>query len=268
MLSVYKTSFYCDGRAFSETEPATECHAHQVCNCTRMVSVKPIDGVVHQTKIGLTYTSDGNTHSFHKGKFEISIDLMTSFHEDGKVNADKSDDIFCTLRLSGDKHIYSTIYNNKVNFEYYVPNYGYVEYMFPDFYRGNQIDKSRLFNGHSYPKIDTTVSDEKDIWIYNCNWGNEGIKIVTEKAQDLQNFFDLGNQTLSLINNIQVTHNSQPKEVFDLLNTSHILNQLSQIEVFLRNFDLRSHELFNEVHALDCYTNKTTDMFTLNDKSE
>jgi hypothetical protein len=258
-LTISKSIFYKDGRAFSETAPPSECIEHSVCGCTRYVAKQPENVDVGQIKISLSLNSVEQHDAFHKGELSIAAHLGGFYFYSDKIEEDtKRDSIWCCVGPF-ERHVYLFIHENRLRFEYYIPDYGIVDYMFVNVFRGNAVDRSTLMNGHSPPKIDTTVPTDHQLWSYVCFFGKEQFTLLSDDK--LQQTIDLGNEMLDTLSKIHVHRDSEVEDIYKQVGQSGLQEQSAQIEEFMRNFDLRNHKIFDALHAADCAIHDQSSMF-------
>lgn len=245
-MEISKNSFYGDGRAFQESEPPKKCLEGSICCCTRYVAKKPTEAP-NSVCFSLRHDLPERNGYIHNGEGFISVRLST-FSED-KIDKER-DRVWITLKLPYNEHIYCYLLKNQIGFEYYIPGYGFVDYIFPKIYRGNDIDRSRFFNGHSPPTIDTTVSDERQLWTYACSWGKESMRLLHSRL-DIDCLF-LGSEYIFMaLETIDIRSDDTPKTIHDAISNSGLLKTFADVETILRNFDLPNHPLFADFRAVD-----------------
>lgn len=172
-VSVIRHSFFSGPRGtlrFTERSPSQENDGdHQVCNCTQHVTTQPT----------------GTPHYINQ-TIEITVE---------------ADPYSVQLRLS-QEHAYFTIWGPKTGarhdrsqehaYFWFTPRYLRVEVTgtgdhddldvtFGNVYWGNQIDTSRMMNGHSPSRIvDTRQIGADQIWAHDCCFGDEAIEFFQD----------------------------------------------------------------------------------------
>lgn len=247
-LEIHKNTFYTDGRAFAERAPPNECPGER------------LEGAeASQVRFDLALLSSKRSDAFHKGSMAVKVGLGTFFfNADEIVRGTRKTHIWYFIHPY-EQHVYLMVYKNRLGFEYYIPGYGCVNYMFASIFRGNDIERSRLFNGHSPPRIDTTVADERQLWTYACSFGREKFELLAD--DNLHQMIDLGNEMLQIVSSIQVLPGSTTEDIYNEVKRSAFEERSSRIEDLLRGFDLRNHQIFDVLHSMDCSLRNIPSMF-------
>lgn len=242
MFSSYKNTFYEGGKMFQETVPSTEYKELRICCCTKMVSEKPVNDKIDQIKMGFKYKSIKTQEFLHKGKFEIHVSMLSSYRR--KKSYVKQ--LWCKIGFPNNKHIYWIISKNKIRLEYYVPDfdniskeYFTIEYIFPSFYKGSDHKDLK--------KINVIAKNEEQILLEI----QKKTMNVTEKSQILAEIFDLGNKILEYLQKKNVVDETTPKEIYLFINESILLSQIQKLEYYLRNWDLLSSSLFEDIKKIN-----------------
>lgn len=261
-LEIKKYTYYTDGRAFGETAPPSDTHDHSVCNCTQFVNKRPENAPIRSMKMGLSLHSEEKPDAFHKGEMDISVGLGTFFFDNNNPTKYKESDFIWFFIRPYENHVYLYLHKNKLRFEYHIPGYGYVDYIMPKIYRGNDHDKSCLMNGHSPSRINTTVDDERQLWAHDCCWGKETFTLL--ESDTLQRMLDTGNEMLDIVSGLQVSHDSEVEDIYKKVKESLFEEKSAQIESLLREFDLRNDPIFDSLHAIECEAGNVQSMFERN----
>jgi hypothetical protein len=154
-----------EGGTLRYTEHSPYCHEedHQICNCTKNVKDRPLGEPVYISQdIILTDTLENMSveYSFRNQGF--------TFKWEGQIPRSHA-----YFWFNDDRCLSRRLY-----VEVTVPGYGPVDHFFGHVFFGNDVDISKLLNGHAPSKIIDLKSIEADqIWAHACNWGGEAIEM-------------------------------------------------------------------------------------------
>ena len=147
---------------FSEhAPPVTECD-HPICNCTKNVAQRP-EGEPNQITQEIT--------------------LILPEIEDLKPDFRLSKN-WLTFRWA-DQYAYF-IFNPKetsLQIKIPIPNYSLTDRFFANLFLGNKIDTSTLYNGHSPSKVINLSKLDEKLWLHECDWGREAVRIFGESEE-------------------------------------------------------------------------------------
>lgn len=142
---------------FSEYSYNCTHEEYQLCNCTTSTPTRP-DGVPKYVQQGITYESRVD-------------DLAIEIHLTGSP--------WVTFKWGSNKHAYFIFHNDNIQVEVNVPEYGPVEYFFTHIYIGNEVNTSKLMNGHSPSRIiQLDKINKNQLWLHSCDWGKEVIRTL------------------------------------------------------------------------------------------
>ena len=201
-----------------------------VCNCTRHVTIRPA----------------GTPDEVHQ---EITVigehDLMNSEFRLGSK--------WSVFRW-GDKHAYFMFRPDGINIEISLPGYGSVGCFFSHLFLGNRVDISKLMNGHSPSRIvDLSSMSPDDLWVHDCNWGNEAVRIFPESDETSE-------WRARLATAERITSNTK-KYVADLTSGVHDVRAAVEQDTFLDEVRFLQERLARVVGSL-----RDTTMFRLSDE--
>lgn len=167
---------------FSEYSPKPPQKEPFECNCTKSVILRPpTEPRQVQQVISLDEEFNG---------YRMEFQLCTAYEEG----------VWCAFRWKGplegwvDKvepdrtHAYfiSNVngVKNHLSIEVVLPGYGPTDCFFGHLYFGNDVDISKLANGH-YPSqmVDLSAIGPEQIWAHDCSWGVEGMAVFRECAE-------------------------------------------------------------------------------------
>jgi len=155
---------------YSENSPEEKECDHQICNCTKAVSIRP-DGEPTQKQQYIEYIKEYPKNSKFE-KFEVTL---------------SGDGCNFTLRIPGkhyyhkwtsNNHAYFWFKHDSLQIEITKPEFNEVGCFFGHMYLGNKIDISKFFNGHSKSRIvDLSKIGSNELWMHYNH--SEGEKIIS-----------------------------------------------------------------------------------------
>lgn len=164
MIEVRRNLFFKSPQGYlrySENSSVKEECDHQICNCTKAVKDRP-DGEPNQKQQYI--------HLYEKDEhYNYEIGLASSGCN-------------FTLRWPGEVHKWSSknhaYYwfnsNGMIQIEIIKEGYGNTGCFFAHVFRGNTVDISTFFNGHSKSRIvDLTELKPDELWVHCCGMGAE-----------------------------------------------------------------------------------------------
>lgn len=167
-VKVKRNSFFRQAKGatlrFTETSPPEEDqHDHQLCNCTKNVCVRP-DGEPEQVNQSLVIEQQMGDRrlslEIYGGKIHINF-----YWPDAEAREKKA-------------HAYFWHHPNPNRFQIEIikPGYGGTGCFFGSLCFGNDIDISRLMNGHAPSRIiDLAKIGDDEVWAHECSWGTEAM---------------------------------------------------------------------------------------------
>lgn len=252
MFTVERYSFYYSSvgtRRFAEYDPPKKDCDHQVCNCTRNITIRPIEepDQLSQTikfidkfgKYSLDFNLSSNWTNF--GFFWDEQPYEEGFRW---KNPHASFD-FNHVSTAGGK------LKNSISISIHKPGFSKNNYFFANVYFGNNIDISKFFNGHSESrivKLETIKFDQ--VWCHSCGTsGKETMSFFVSKEANLwQQLYCHVSQIINITDseslsksvsevNLKISNN---KELLNLILSSrdylfYILNNLEETELFKNN---------------------------------
>lgn len=163
---------------YSESSPEEKECDHQVCNCTKAVSVRP-DGEPQQKQQYIEFIKDYPKNSQFE-KFEVTLSgngCKFTLRMPGQVYStyDKN------REWGQNNHAYFWFKNdNGLQIEITKPKYNKVDCFFGHMYFGNKIDISKFFNGHSKSRIvDLSKIGSNELWMHHNGFSDE--KLISMK---------------------------------------------------------------------------------------
>lgn len=172
-VTVERHSFFKspEGDHLRYTERSPQCpeEDHQICNCTKNVKDRPLGEPESVSQdIILTDTLENMTVEYSLKKQEFT------FRWEGPIPRSHAYFWFNDDRCP----------SRRLYVEVTVPGYGLVDHFFGHIFFGNDIDTSKLLNGHSPSKlIDLTSIKSDQVWAHVCHWGAEAIEMFTEENE-------------------------------------------------------------------------------------
>lgn len=166
---------------FSEYSPGHEEEDHAICNCTRSVTERP-EGDPTQVSQDITFTReiDGRQAEYRLVGQGLYIDATK--HEPGARRLVSFGDDRSSFHFNQPNHL-----------DVYIALPGYLYGTFSaHLFLGNQIDISKLMNGHSpsrVVKLDQIGAE--DLWLHKCFWGHEGIDFFDQRSDEAASWRDL-----------------------------------------------------------------------------
>lgn len=137
-------------------------------------------------------------------------------------------------------HDYYVFYKNHIHFEIYLPIEDQ-DYQFIDIYRGNEVDKSTMYHGHSNPNIETSVDTENTYWWYKDSlFKGEKFGILKENEDNvgiIEELFTLHDKLWE--NNPSINQSLTLFDLYNYLNDSPIKGVLDDTARFFNNFNIR-----------------------------
>ena len=183
-IEVIRTSWFrrpSKTLAYEEHSPGRTCEAHAICGCTDMVTERPEgepDSEVLQVQV----------KGVHRGlEAQASVSdrtLWSTFRwdqrpEDEAIRVDKSES-----ERGRKAHAYFLFSPGRVGLEIYQPGYGRVDYFFGHIFLGNEVDISKLYNGHSPSKVvDLSKLSADALWVHDCSWGREAMRAFSDSPE-------------------------------------------------------------------------------------
>ena len=180
-ISVKRRNFYHgpnQSLLFREDSPPEDHeHKHTGCNCTKMVSTKPE---------GKPDTQDQEFYFLSEGfEFPLTSGAVTF----GRLG-DPDGHAYFWYRLPKE---------TTIQVEITLPGYGLVDHFFATVLKGNKIDGSRLYMGHSSSKIfDPSKVDPNAIYVYGSGFGPEALRYFEDPKE-----IALWNETFRLVSFVQ-----------------------------------------------------------------
>ena len=239
MFKIYKNTFYSNNKAFRESEPEDQ-------------SILPLDYLLNKPK-NLKIDQQIYILDYFNKNVDIHINLKTIYD---KELSDNVNSLWVTISLPNDRHIDWIIYENKIQLEYFVENYGYTNYLFQTIYKGK---------ADPIEKIPLEITDPEQIWIYDCtnNRKMEKSTMINENVTEINKIFKSGSQILKMLNEMKITESFTPKDIHSLIEKSKFPELITDLISLITNFNLPIHPLFKLIHELQCYIHKTKSMFEL-----
>ncbi len=150
---------------FRESSPLKEECDHQVCNCTKAVTERPA-GEPNQKQQYVEFLSKDNDYNYEVGLAGTGCSFTLRWP--GEV-WDK-DHKWCSKN-----HAYYWFHGkDALQVEIIKEGYGRTNCFFGKIYKGNCVDISKMFNGHSNSRIvDLTVKRPDEVWAHYCGCGQE-----------------------------------------------------------------------------------------------
>ena len=188
-ISVSRHNFFTTKKGtlrFSEHSPKRKECEHQLCGCTRNVTKRP-SGKPSQVSEGAV---------FEIGNLKVNVGLRSQ----GRPIDNSVDFTFVLSKLTGKPidpayigrpHAYfwfqsSVRYSESIQpldslmVEITKPGYGLVDHFFGHVYRGNKVDISDFFNGHSPSEVvKLDQLGPNDIWCHECAMGAEAMSVFS-----------------------------------------------------------------------------------------
>ena len=148
---------------YSESSPEEKECDHQVCNCTKAVSVRP-DGEPQQKQQYIEFIKDQYTVTLYGTGCHFTK-IMPGKHYS---SWDKDN------KWPSNNHAYFWFGENKINIEITKTDFNEVGCFFGHMYLGNKIDISRFFNGHSPSRIvDLSKIGSNELWMHYNGFSSE-----------------------------------------------------------------------------------------------
>jgi hypothetical protein len=173
---------------FTEHSPACEEHDHQICNCTKNVKERP-EGVPSSVNQNILLENKDNEliKSFSGITAEFSLSsLETTFRWelDEAIKDGLCEDSPVTKKAQAYFYFNRNEINNHISVTITLPGYGNVDCFFGHVFFGNDVDTSRLMNGHAPSRIiDLSKIKPNQIWVHDCNWGGEAVEFLKENEE-------------------------------------------------------------------------------------
>lgn len=150
---------------FSENSPVKEECDHQVCNCTKAVKDRP-DGEPNQKQQYIELIEKDKDYTYEVGLSGQGCNFTLRWP--GEV-WDKDH------KWSSKNHAYYWFNSNgMIQIEIIKEGYGNTDCFFAHVFRGNVVDTSKFFNGHSNSRIvDLTALEPNELWTHYCGMAQE-----------------------------------------------------------------------------------------------
>lgn len=137
-------------------------------------------------------------------------------------------------------HDYYVFKKNHIHFEIYLPIKDQ-DYQFIDIYRGNSVNRSTMYHGHSKPNIKTSVDTENTYWWYKDDlFKGEQFAILNGDIHIIDSLFCLHDRLWE--NNPSINQSLTLFDQYDYLNNSPIKEVLDDTARFFNNFNIRGME--------------------------
>lgn len=166
---------------YVEHSPFHEDEDHQICCCTKHIKHRPEGTPVSiQQGISIVGELDGRTFEFDLTHNGLMYWWRWPEEMKGKFISKLED------RL--DTHAYFWFGGNEscnhLKVEVGCPGRMHVDYLLGNVYFGNDVDISRLMNGHAPSRIvDLKNIPSDQIWVHHCNWGKESIEFMMRNKE-------------------------------------------------------------------------------------
>ena len=213
---------------YEESYPPCEEKEGPLCGCTHKVIARP-EGVP-------TGTAQYVRVNCAVGEMRLDVELS------------QMDFIFHWGNTQD--HAFFFFRKDSVRIEITLPGHGYVDCFFGKLYMGNDVDISRLMNGHSPSKIiKLNEIGPNQLWMHDCSWGREAMEILLN-TPETQRWRDVFYTIRELrINSTHYMDQSVPvKDHHDrLLQDSSIMADVRNVTLFLKDFieQIKGTEIFN-----------------------
>ena len=150
---------------YSENSPVKEECDHQICNCTKAVVDRPV-GEPHQKQQYIEFIEKDKDYIYEVGLAGTGCNFTLRWP--GEVWDE--DHKWCSKN-----HAYYWFNSNgMIQIEIIKEGYGDTNCFFSHVFRGNVVDTSTFFNGHSNSRIvDLTKLRDDEIWAHYCGFGSE-----------------------------------------------------------------------------------------------
>jgi hypothetical protein len=168
MIEVRRNLFFQSPKGYlrySENSPTKEECDHQVCNCTKAVKDRPA-GESNQQQQYIEIVEKDKDYTYEVGL--AGIGCLFTLRWPGEV-WDKEH------KWCSKNHAYYWFNSNgMIQIEIIKEGYGNTDCFFAHVFRGNAVDTSKFFNGHSNSRIvDLTKLKSDEIWSHYCGMGEE-----------------------------------------------------------------------------------------------
>lgn len=253
MIKVTRSKIYHtinENLCFIESFPVTLQPIH-VCDCTQCINTQPVEKPIHTQQY---FTYEKSTPKYNIKASLLDLRLVFTWHT---PNTNLQKEIYAIPENTGwfdsnknpNSHAYFTLNNNSIRFEITLPGYQLVDCFMGNIYFGNNIDISKLMNGHSQSKIiQLDKIDPDSIWCHSCSLGNESMKTFNNDNEETQ-WWNLKNDLLILkewvdlfefdkrpVEELQ-KHLSTISEIPNIIENqilflTHIIENLTQTELF------------------------------------
>ena len=255
--------------------------SEKVCGCTYRATKPPSsdhgDNDI-DTYYRIYYTIDETSNT--KSNFE-KIEIYMPFKiVDGKIKT-----TFVTVKLSikkskltcihekkrypdicnlSDRYIDCFIQDNWFRYMHYVPNYNNCCILTGQFYRGNDVDRSKLKQGYMHPEISTIVDDPHQLWTYKYENSKQEFtdvfSLIHDKdeysdAQFVHNIFTIAS---NLKNALELIHDSHTlasemsaDDIRDIINTSQFSSECEILIKKITDFNFVKSKLYQQLVEFD-----------------
>lgn len=168
MIEVRRNLFFQSPKGYlrySENSPTKEECDHQVCNCTKAVKDRP-DGEPNQKQQYIEIIEKDKDYTYEVGL--AGTGCCFTLRWPGEV-WDKEH------KWRSKNHAYYWFNSNGIiQIEIIKEGYGNVDCFLAHVFRGNVVDTSKFFNGHSNSQIvDLTKLKSDEIWAHQCGFAGE-----------------------------------------------------------------------------------------------
>lgn len=161
---------------FREDSPPEE-HKHAGCNCTQMVSTRP-EGNPDTQDQEFYFRSDGFEFSLTRGAVTF-----------GRLG-DPNGHAYFWYRLPKE---------TSIQVEITLQGYGNVDHFFANVLKGNTVDGSRLYMGHSPSKIfEPSEVNPNALYVYKSRWVSEALRFFEDPKE-----IALWDETFRLVSFVQ-----------------------------------------------------------------
>jgi len=196
-LRVSKLMFFANEEGgtlrFIEHAPvdAHESTDHEICGCTRSVSERPKgkpfevrpEIVLHARRdpftIEFDLTSLWVTFKFGGPKHGASVGSLPAVEGAAHPGRRRVTGEFYGIKVEPHAYFMFGFGDGPLRIEITLPGYGLTDVLFANVYIGNQIDTTRMMNGHAPSRIvDLSKIGPDDVWVHESSWGLEAMRTL------------------------------------------------------------------------------------------
>lgn len=248
-LNVTRHSFFNTEEGFvkyTETSPNCDKKEHQICNCTKIVTERPI-GSPHSIQQYVKLLGEYSGRTFD---FTLTENFFTlNYYWKESIGRPSAYFRFNHVSSGGGK------LNNSLSIEISKPGYGVLGFFMGHVFFGNNIDTSNLFNGRLPSRIvDLSLIKQNDIWSHYCK--NKEAMSVFNDCRETREWWMLKTRVDRIIEITKPYNDTDLGSVDDvrsvLENNEELMCESNKCKVWLSGIldNLDKTEMFRNCHEV------------------